>query len=253
MILWCDGAYDARENMRRDAALLDLAGAPGARFEPVLRLFRFAPEGITLGHAQRPERELDLARCERDGIPWAIRPTGGRAIFHADEWTYSLAAKVADPEWGGSLAAAYDRVARLLVAALEGLGVGATVAGARGSAAGAPRSGAASAPCFASSTAHEILRDGRKLVGSAQRRTAAALLQQGSLLLSDRHTRLADYLAIAEGSRAATREALGRAATHIGDVVGADAPLERWAGALETVLGWRARRADGAAAMPLTV
>ena len=75
--------------MRRDAALLeriDRAAAAGAdETEPVLRLFCFAPPGITLGHAQRPERELDLERCRCEGVPWAIRPTGGRAIFHAQE------------------------------------------------------------------------------------------------------------------------------------------------------------------------
>ena len=94
MILWVDGRHGPAENMRRDALLLAAAdrGAP-----PVLRLFAFAPHGITLGRSQRPEVELDLDRCEADGIPWAIRPTGGRAIFHAEEWTYSLAAAISDP------------------------------------------------------------------------------------------------------------------------------------------------------------
>src|SRR5262245_38498278 len=99
MLLWIDGAHDALENMRRDTLLL--AGAE-ARGEPVVRLFRFDPPGITLGANQRPERELDLARCMAEGVPWAVRPTGGRAIFHAEEWTYSLATPIDDPEWGGS-------------------------------------------------------------------------------------------------------------------------------------------------------
>jgi lipoate-protein ligase A len=115
MILWCDGAYDPAENMRRDLRLLAAAeaGAP-----PVLRLFRFAPHGITLGHAQDPARELDLERLAADGVPWASRPTGGRAIFHAEEWTYSLASPIADPDWGGSLATAYERASRLLLRSL---------------------------------------------------------------------------------------------------------------------------------------
>src|SRR5207249_1466696 len=81
VILWCDGAHDAAENMRRDAALLAAADRAGA-FIPVLRLFRFEPHGITLGYAQRPERELDLARCARDRVRWAVRTTGGRALCH---------------------------------------------------------------------------------------------------------------------------------------------------------------------------
>ena len=91
--------------MARDAALLAAADADPA-FEPLLRVYRFAPAGITLGYSQRPERELDLARCAADGVEWAVRPTGGRAIFHADDWTYALAARIDDPKWGGSLGVA---------------------------------------------------------------------------------------------------------------------------------------------------
>src|SRR5215470_14219661 len=112
MILWCDGAHDPAENMRRDGALLAAAeaGAP-----PVLRLFQFEPPGITLGRHQAPERELDLARCVADGVGWAVRPTGGRAIFHAEEWTYSLAAPREDPEWGGSPGDTYARASALIL------------------------------------------------------------------------------------------------------------------------------------------
>src|SRR4029077_19655318 len=101
MILWVDGPHGAAENMRRDAALL---AAADARRMPVLRLFAFRPAGITLGYAQDPGRVLDVARCEADQVEWALRPTGGRAIFHAEEWTYALAAPLDDPRWGGSLA-----------------------------------------------------------------------------------------------------------------------------------------------------
>ncbi|MEO5989165.1 MAG: hypothetical protein ABIU54_01900, partial [Candidatus Eisenbacteria bacterium] len=80
MILWLDGGHGARENMRRDADLLE-AAVSLERKEPVLRLFTFAPPGITLGRSQDPARELDLPRLEAAGIEWAVRPTGGRAIF----------------------------------------------------------------------------------------------------------------------------------------------------------------------------
>ena len=134
MLLWCDGGHSARENMRRDALLLErleAADDDSAAGEAVLRLFRFAPPGITLGRAQDPERTLDLQRCERDGVEWAVRPTGGRAIFHDEEWTYSFAARIADPDWGGNLATAYDRISRLVHASLRRLGVPADMAAAR--------------------------------------------------------------------------------------------------------------------------
>src|SRR6185369_11423791 len=108
------------ENMRRDVALLAAAEA-GA--EPVLRLFAFRPHGITLGAREDPERALDLERCRRDGVPWAVRPTGGRAIFHAEEWTYSLSARQDDSVWGGDLKQAYAATARLIQASLVRLGI----------------------------------------------------------------------------------------------------------------------------------
>jgi lipoate-protein ligase A len=244
VILWLDGRHDPGENMRRDRALLAAAeaGAP-----PVLRLFGFAPPGITLGLNQVPERELDLARCTRDGIPWSVRPTGGRAIFHAEEWTYALAAPIDDPVWGGSRGQTYARIAQLLVASLVRLGVPAElVAGTTGTA--LPRSSAGVAPpCFASSVRHEVALHGRKLVGSAQRRTARALLQQGSLLLGDGHLRLADYLAVPDERREAVREALRMTSTSAGAAFGPDVPLERWADALAAELGPGIRRLEGAA------
>jgi lipoate-protein ligase A len=253
VILWVDGAHHPIENMRRDATLLARAER-GA--EPVLRLFRFEPFGITLGMNQRPERELDLERCAGDQVPWAPRPTGGRAIFHATEWTYSLAAPLADPRWGGGPAEAYTRASGLLAASLRRLGVPVVLA--RGTrpraaedAAGPVRRGAseagAAAPCFASTARHELVLEGRKLVGSAQRRTRAALLQQGSLLLGDGHLRLVDYLRIPEERRDRTRAALAGAARHAGRWIPADAPLARWAEALMAVLPPGTTRLEGAA------
>ena len=249
MILWCDGGHGAAENMRRDAGLLAAAGC-GA--PPVLRVFRFAPPGITLGRAQDPARELDLDRCRAAGVPWAARPTGGRAIFHDQEWTYSLAAALDDPLWGGSLEQAYGAVSRLLAAALERLGVPVRLA--RGEARGglAPRAaGGAAPPCFASTARHEIVLEGRKLVGSAQRRTARALLQQGSILLGPGHLRLLDFLALPEATRAKAREDLAIASVDAGAWLVADEPLARWADALAAELPADTVRLGGDAGLGL--
>ena len=238
MILWVDAAHDPEENMRRDRALLACA-EQGA--EPVLRLFTFAPHGITLGAREKPDVALDLDRCRDDGIPWALRPTGGRAIFHADEWTYSLAAPLDHPEWGGTQTEAYRRVSALIADSLRRLGVPADlVRPERDTAA------TSAAACFASTARHEIEVGGRKLVGSAQRRTQNGLLQQGSVLLGDGHLRLADYVRADE--RAGLRAILGRSACHAGPWIGDRTRLEDWADALLAVLGDGVRRhlaADG--------
>lgn len=226
MILWCDGPHDAAENMRRDAVLLARAES-GALAEPVLRLFSFAPHGITLGASQDPAKVLDLDACRAAGIGWAVRPTGGRAIFHAEEWTYSLTAPIDDPEWGGSLREAYAKVARLLIASLLRLGVPVDPAP---DDSGDGRPGG-SAACFASTAGHEIVLGGRKLVGSAQRRLARALLQQGSVLLGEGHLRLAECVAGSPASRAGLREDLARKTAHAARWLGT-APLARWRDAL---------------------
>ena len=239
--------------MRRDRELLALTEARGAHAGSVLRLFRFEPWGITLGSSQDPARELDLGRCAADGVEWAVRPTGGRAIFHAEEWTYSWVTPIAHPQWGGNLRESYERIADVLLASLRELGLEVSRVSRAGRAAPPRRATGAAMPCFASTTRHEITRAGRKVLGSAQRRTRAALLQQGSLLLSNGHLRLTDYLAVAPAERLAAREGLERGAAHVGDTLGPDAPLERWADALAKVLPAGVRRVHGPAAFPLTV
>src|SRR5262249_1296183 len=131
MILWCDGGHPPAENMRRDAELLAALEHERAS-EAVLRLFRFDPHGITLGFSQDAARELDTERCRAAGVEWATRPTGGRAIFHAEEWTYSIAGRLDDPRWGGSLRESYAAVSELLVRSLVSLGVPAQTAGESG-------------------------------------------------------------------------------------------------------------------------
>jgi len=204
MILWLDGAHDAPANMARDAELLERAAA-GRLHEPVLRLFGFDPPGITLGRAQDPARELDLETLARAGIRWAVRPTGGRAIWHEDEWTFSLVTPLGPGGWADSPAGAYERTGRLFAAALQHLRVPAVLAPGSPRGPGAPRVHAGAAPpCFASTARHEILLEGRKLAGIAQRVVRGALLQQGSVLLGDAHARLADFTPVAD------REALRR-------------------------------------------
>ena len=257
MILWCDGGHGARENMRRDESLLrraDAAGEGSLEAEPVLRLFRFAPPGITLGRAQAPDRTLDLERCAADAIEWAVRPTGGRAIFHDEEWTYSFVCRIDDPEWGGNLAQAYARVSELIHDSLATLGLPVALAASRSSSiAPAPLEGGSPEPatdrarpsCFATTARHEIELEGRKFVGSAQRRTSCALLQQGSVLLGDSHLRLADYLRVTGPMRESARAALAQNAQPGGAWLGSNQGLARWDESLTGILGARARHISG--------
>ncbi len=214
MILWQDGAHGPRENMRRDAALLEAVRC-GRVGMPVLRLFSFAPRGITLGRSQDPAREIDLARVNASGLEWAYRPTGGRAIFHDEEWTFSIASRLGDEGWAADSTAAYARTCELFAKALQRLGVPVETSAGSARGVGVPRerSGPA-APCFASTAHHELTIAGLKVAGIAQRQIGNVLLQQGSILLGESHLELLDWIPIPMPARSDARQHLAGVSTH---------------------------------------
>lgn len=158
---------------------------------PTVRFYSWETPGITIGHSQNARRVLDLDRCERDGIPVTRRLTGGRAVFHDNELTYSAAGPVDDPCFGGTLMDTYASISRGFLDALTALGV--TVDWSRGGH-GGDAAGVGQSPCFLSASRYEVTIGGRKLIGSAQRRIGGYFLQQGSVLTGPGHLRIADYL-----------------------------------------------------------
>lgn len=167
-----DGLRSGPWNMGVDEALLASAASDGLA---TLRLYRWRGPWLSLGYAQTlaPAR---LAACARAGVRVVRRPTGGRAVLHGSDLTYALAAPA---DWfPEGIHASYRRVSDALVTALRELGVAAARARA-GSARGNP----VAFDCFAEPAPDEICVEGRKLVGSAQRRAGGALLQHGSIRL----------------------------------------------------------------------
>jgi lipoate-protein ligase A len=177
-------AQDAALNMALDEALL--IGYLNGTTPPTLRVFRWTQPSISLGRFQRVEREIELARCQQRGVALVRRPTGGRAVYHCDEFTYSIVIGKREGVPSG-VVAAYSYLARGLVAALGCLGIRAELSDER-------VSKHPSAACFASSTQADLTSDGFKLVGSAQVWRDTALLQQGSLPLDDRAAEFFDLL-----------------------------------------------------------
>jgi len=160
-------------NMGADEALLASAAAGG---RPSLRLYAWDGPWLSLGYAQTPS-EARLAACAGAGLGVVRRVTGGRAVLHGGDLTYAVAAPdAALPE---GLRPSYAVIAEALHAALASLGVDARRS-ARAAAAHPP----AAFDCFEAPAEDELVVDGRKLVGSAQRRVAGALLQHGSVRLA---------------------------------------------------------------------
>ena len=185
------GEQTGAVNMAFDESLARALAAGGGT--PSLRLFRWLPWAISLGHNQAAE-ELDAARCAADGVDIVRRPTGGRAILHAEELTYS----VVMPAGRKSILQVYNEISGALVHGLALYGVEVALQKSQPDFAKEYRS-SSSIPCFASSARYEIEWHGRKLVGSAQRRFTGpagdVVLQHGSILCGDAHLRLAGYLA----------------------------------------------------------
>lgn len=162
------------ENMALDEALLERARASG---EAVFRVYTWREPTLSFGRNQTTAGVYDASRARERGVAVVRRLTGGRALLHHREITYSVTAPVAP---GGSLRESYDRINRLLVDGLRRLGVAVEIAVPH------ERSVPPSAsPCFERPSAGELVVDGRKLVGSAQWRDEGALLQHGSILVDD--------------------------------------------------------------------
>jgi len=191
-----DAPAPGETNMRRDLELLDACARgeiPGA-----VRLYGFEPACLSLGRMQAID-DVDLDACARDGVDVVRRPSGGRAVLHDQEVTYSVVCRSTDPVFGGRVLESCSRIHEAVAAGLEVLGVRTIPRGLPADLRRDAREGAAVADCFARPAAHELLDEqGRKLVGSAQARRGGALLQHGSVLLEP--PRAAAYL---RASRAA--------------------------------------------------
>ncbi|MBI3825329.1 MAG: lipoate--protein ligase family protein [Candidatus Rokubacteria bacterium] len=145
-----------------------------------LRFFAWEPPTVSLGYGQALDGAVSQTACRDLGVGLVRRPTGGSAIYHDGperELTYSVVASNPDLGIGRDLLASYRWIAAALVRGLRALGAEAEMIA-------APRhAGAAPAFCFARTGRYEIEIDGRKIVGSAQRRQGQTFLQHGSVLL----------------------------------------------------------------------
>lgn len=199
---------DGATNMAVDEVLW--RGRRAGTSPPTLRFFAWAPPTVSLGYGQSLEHEVDQAVCRALGVALVRRPTGGSAIYHDGperELTYSVAATNDDLGVGVDLLASYRWIARALARGLRDLGAPVEVVERR------REYGPVPAFCFARTGTYELELDGRKIVGSAQRRHGKSFLQHGSILLGIDAPRVAAIFPATPdpaASVATLEEALGR-------------------------------------------
>lgn len=176
-------------HMAADQALLENAYQIQT---PTLRVYSWKPACISLGIHQSID-DIDLELCERDHVDVVRRPSGGRAVLHHEEMTYSVVFPEKSPMGSRSLTEIYDQVNRGLLHGIRKLGVSAGIE---------KRSldfrnhyqSKLSTSCFSAAAKYEIVIHGKKMAGSAQRRISSGVLQHGSILIGRGDLMLTDYL-----------------------------------------------------------
>jgi lipoate-protein ligase A len=179
-------------NMAVDQALLE--SVETGQSGPVLRFYGWHPPCLSLGYFQ-PDEVVDWNACNQRGIDVVRRPTGGRAILHDRELTYSVSLPLKLLASFSSVLDSYLRISRALLVGLRRLEVDASLAPQ------APTLRSHGPACFDRPSSYEVLLDGRKLVGSAQVRRRNALLQHGSILFQPQVEELLACLSLSERQR----------------------------------------------------
>ena len=176
-------------NMAVDEALLFHAAQKTSL--PTLRLFSWDVPTLSLGYSQSI-KDVDLKKIAEKGWRCVRRPTGGKAILHTDELTYSITTALDEPLMAGSLLESYKRVSVALQKGLRLLGVTTTA----DSQYNKPENVEKSDPvCFQVPSNYEITWNHKKLIGSAQARKSGGVLQHGTLPLCGSLTRITEVLA----------------------------------------------------------
>jgi lipoate-protein ligase A len=160
-----------------------LARAQAGEQIPVLRFYTWDPAAVSIGRFQKIDEAVNAGACKRRGIDIVRRITGGRAVLHHRELTYSIIARTDDPLFPANVLGTYKIIAAGLLQGLKNLGIPAEMVSRSNRHAALVKKDARDPACFSSPSWYEILAHNRKIIGSAQRRLSSAFLQHGSILM----------------------------------------------------------------------
>lgn len=215
--------------MALDEALLNGVGA--GHVPPTFRLYGWSPACLSLGYGQS-EAEVDQDALTQHGWSLVRRMTGGRAILHVDELTYSITLPLTHPLAQGGIIESYRRLSAALLLAVQMIGAGSEATP------HPQRTGSRPGPvCFETPSDYEITAEGRKLIGSAQVRRSTVMLQHGTLPLQGNLTRICEALHFPtpEARQTARHRVLQRAIT-LSEALGRAITWEEVADALQAAV-----------------
>src|SRR5687768_12166158 len=228
-------------NMALDEAILEHIGR--GESTPAIRLYAWEPACLSLGHAQA-FADVDVDRLQARGWEVVRRITGGRAILHTDELTYSVIAPTDEPRLAGTVLESYNRLAQALLLAVKKLELPVEMKEGKTDGNSTPNP-----VCFEVPSTYEITVDGKKLIGSAQARKKEGVLQHGSLPLTGDLTRICQALVFESESarQQASARLLARAATVesvLGRAVSWETAAQVFVDAFEERLGLSLKRGE---------
>jgi len=152
------GFHNAFTNMAIDEAILREVSE--GKVPPTVRFYSWKPRAISLGYFQSLHEEVDLEQCQRHGVDVVRRITGGGAVFHDQELTYSIVVSESHREIPKNIMKSYQRICGAVIKGLRHLDIKGVYA-----------------------PINDILVDGRKISGNAQTRKQGTVLQHGTILM----------------------------------------------------------------------
>ena len=175
------GAMSPAMNMAIDEALLTIHSQ--GKTPPTVRFYTWEPSALSIGYFQKAEKEIDLEALERYELGFVRRPTGGRAVLHDQELTYSVIVSESYPDMPSQVTEAYRVISNGLLKGFQLLGLHAEMVSLASEEEKAKYASLGSSACFDSPSWYELVVEGKKVAGSAQTRQRGTILQHGSILL----------------------------------------------------------------------
>lgn len=173
----CSPSY----NMALDEALMDWHSE--GLIPPVIRFYEWEPATVSIGYFQTASKDIDLQAVKEQGLGFVRRPTGGRAVLHEHELTYSIIVAESYPNMPPTVTEAYRVLSEGLLEGFKNLGMDAYFSVPETAEQQDALKKPKSAVCFDAPSWYELVVEGKKVAGSAQTRQKGVILQHGAILL----------------------------------------------------------------------